>query len=274
VPPAGDEPAAPKPARRAKAATRKAPAKKPARARAPARKAAAPAPEPGPVQAVVFVLDGDEYALPIGQVQEVINYTEPRSISSEVSWVRGVINLRGTTLPVCDLAARLGRPRHGSGVGPDRRRPERRRPGGPGRRRRAGGADDRPRPARGADGHERPRDHRHREARRAPRRARRRAGRAGRRGARPAGLTPAALKARPARAITERHYAHTLIEDRDLVLRRARALMLRVAGARVLRPPEARALGRRGLARRRVTLWQDAHTTPAGMRRFVVLRRL
>jgi hypothetical protein len=85
---------------------------------------------------------------------------------------------------------------------------------------------------------------------------------------------PAALKARPARAITERHYAHTLIEDRDLVLRRARALMLRVAGARVLRPPEARALGRRGLARRRVTLWQDAHTTPAGMRRFVVLRRL
>jgi purine-binding chemotaxis protein CheW len=117
VPPAGDEPAAPKPARRTKAATRKAPAKKPARARAPARKTAAPEPEPGPVQAVVFVLDGDEYALPIGQVQEVINYTEPRSISSEVSWVRGVINLRGTTLPVCDLAARLGRPRHGSGSG-------------------------------------------------------------------------------------------------------------------------------------------------------------
>jgi len=63
------------------------------------------------------VLDGDEYALPIGQVQEVINYTEPRSISSNVSWVRGVINLRGSTLPVCDLAARLGRARHGSGAG-------------------------------------------------------------------------------------------------------------------------------------------------------------
>jgi purine-binding chemotaxis protein CheW len=121
--PAGEEPEppaaepAPEPARRAKATTRKAPAKKTSRTRAPARKAAAPTPEPGPVQAVVFVLDGDEYALPIGQVQEVINYTEPRSISSEVSWVRGVINLRGTTLPVCDLAARLGRPRHGSGSG-------------------------------------------------------------------------------------------------------------------------------------------------------------
>jgi purine-binding chemotaxis protein CheW len=65
----------------------------------------------------VFVLGGDEYALPIGQVQEVINYTEPRSISSDVSWVRGVINLRGSTLPVCDLAGRLGRPTGGTGSG-------------------------------------------------------------------------------------------------------------------------------------------------------------
>jgi len=55
------------------------------------------------------VLGGDEYALPIGQVREVIAYTEPRSIASRVSWVRGVINLRGTILPVCDLSARLGR---------------------------------------------------------------------------------------------------------------------------------------------------------------------
>jgi purine-binding chemotaxis protein CheW len=111
-PPAPEEPPAPaggepKPVRRTKA--RSTPAKKPARARrAPAKAAAKPA--PAPVQAVVFVLGGDEYALPIGQVQEVINYTEPRSISSDVSWVRGVINLRGSTLPVCDLGARLGRP--------------------------------------------------------------------------------------------------------------------------------------------------------------------
>jgi purine-binding chemotaxis protein CheW len=61
------------------------------------------------MQAVVFSIGGDEYALPIGQVREVIAYTEPRSIASRVSWVRGVINLRGTILPVCDLAARLGR---------------------------------------------------------------------------------------------------------------------------------------------------------------------
>jgi purine-binding chemotaxis protein CheW len=80
-------------------------------ARAPARRPRKkPAPKtPEPVRAVVFTLAGDEYALPIGQVQEVIAYTEPRSIASRVSWVQGVINLRGTILPVCDLAARLGR---------------------------------------------------------------------------------------------------------------------------------------------------------------------
>ncbi|HEX2102175.1 MAG TPA: chemotaxis protein CheW [Solirubrobacteraceae bacterium] len=114
--PESPRPAAPARARRAKAPAHKAPDKKPARTRrAPARKPAAKA-RGGPVQAVVFVLGGDEYALPIGQVQEVINYTEPRSISSDVSWVRGVINLRGSTLPICDLAARLGLAR-GSGSG-------------------------------------------------------------------------------------------------------------------------------------------------------------
>ena len=97
-PPAGER-AAP-----AKKATR-APARRPRKKPAPK----APEPKPEPVQAVVFSLGGDEYALPIGQVQEVIAYTEPRSIASRVSWVRGVINLRGTILPVWDLAARLGR---------------------------------------------------------------------------------------------------------------------------------------------------------------------
>jgi purine-binding chemotaxis protein CheW len=98
-PPAGERAA---PAKKAPRAAARRPRKKP-----PA--AAAPAPAAASVQAGVFSIGGDEYALPIGQVQEVIAYTEPRSIASRVSWVRGVINLRGTILPVCDLAARLGR---------------------------------------------------------------------------------------------------------------------------------------------------------------------
>lgn len=59
-------------------------------------------------QVVVCSLAGDEYALPITGVREIIRYAKPRSISSRFAWVRGVINLRGRTVPVCDLAARLG----------------------------------------------------------------------------------------------------------------------------------------------------------------------
>jgi len=59
-------------------------------------------------QLVVFVLAGEHYALPIGQVHEIIRYLQPRSVASEIDWVRGVISLRGQIIPVYDLAAHLG----------------------------------------------------------------------------------------------------------------------------------------------------------------------
>ena len=59
-------------------------------------------------QLVVFALGGEEYALPIAKVQEIIRYQEPRAVASESSWIRGVISLRGRIIPVCDLAERLG----------------------------------------------------------------------------------------------------------------------------------------------------------------------
>ena len=58
-------------------------------------------------QLVVFSLGDEEYALPIADVHEIIRYTEPRSVASSVSWVRGVISLRGKIVPVYDLASRL-----------------------------------------------------------------------------------------------------------------------------------------------------------------------
>ena len=61
-----------------------------------------------PQQLVVFSLGAEEYALPIGEVQEIIHYTEPRSVASKAPWIRGVISLRGKIIPVCDLATRLG----------------------------------------------------------------------------------------------------------------------------------------------------------------------
>ena len=61
-------------------------------------------------QLVIFSLGSEEYALPITRVQEIIRYTEPRSVASETPWLQGVINLRGKIVPVCDLALRLGLP--------------------------------------------------------------------------------------------------------------------------------------------------------------------
>ena len=61
-------------------------------------------------QLVVFSLGSEEYALPITSVQEIIRYAEPRTVASRHAWIRGVINLRGRIVPVCDLAQRLGLP--------------------------------------------------------------------------------------------------------------------------------------------------------------------
>jgi len=59
-------------------------------------------------QLVVFSLGAEEYALPIAAVHEIIRFTEPRSVSSESAWLRGVIGLRGKIIPIFDLAARVG----------------------------------------------------------------------------------------------------------------------------------------------------------------------
>src|SRR5262249_45359473 len=56
-----------------------------------------------PRQLVIFSLGNEEYALPITRVQEIIRFTEPRNVASHTAWIRGVINLRGKIVPVCDL---------------------------------------------------------------------------------------------------------------------------------------------------------------------------
>jgi purine-binding chemotaxis protein CheW len=61
-------------------------------------------------QLVVFSLGTEEYALPIAAVSEIIRATEPRSVASDVAWIRGVIGLRGKIIPIFDLAARLELP--------------------------------------------------------------------------------------------------------------------------------------------------------------------
>ena len=59
-------------------------------------------------QLVVCSLGEEEYALPIDQVREIVRAVEPRSVASDLPWMRGVISLRGMLVPVYDLATRLG----------------------------------------------------------------------------------------------------------------------------------------------------------------------
>ena len=74
-------------------------------------------PESTSQQLVVFSLGAEEYALPIAAVHEIIRFSEPRSVASEIAWIRGVIGLRGKIIPIFDLAARLDLAGNGSEPG-------------------------------------------------------------------------------------------------------------------------------------------------------------
>ncbi|MEM4644098.1 MAG: chemotaxis protein CheW, partial [Candidatus Methanomethylicaceae archaeon] len=59
-------------------------------------------------QVVVFLLDGGEYAVSIRRVQEIVRVPEELTkVPKTPPFVEGVINLRGTVLPVIDLRKRL-----------------------------------------------------------------------------------------------------------------------------------------------------------------------
>jgi purine-binding chemotaxis protein CheW len=59
---------------------------------------------------VVCALGAEEYGLPIEHVREIVRFSEPRHVASDVPWMLGVISLRGRLVPVHDLALRLGVP--------------------------------------------------------------------------------------------------------------------------------------------------------------------
>lgn len=60
-------------------------------------------------QVVVFKLMDDEYAVPIEAVQEIVRIPEELTcIPKTPNFVEGVMNLRGSVLPVIDLRKRLG----------------------------------------------------------------------------------------------------------------------------------------------------------------------
>jgi len=60
-------------------------------------------------QYLTFVLGGEVYALGILNIKEIIDYGDVTSVPMMPSFVRGVINLRGSVVPVVDLSASFGR---------------------------------------------------------------------------------------------------------------------------------------------------------------------
>jgi purine-binding chemotaxis protein CheW len=61
-------------------------------------------------QYLSFFLAGEEYAFAILQVREIIEYDTVTRVPGTPAWIGGVINLRGSVLPVIDLAMKLGLP--------------------------------------------------------------------------------------------------------------------------------------------------------------------
>jgi len=59
-------------------------------------------------QYLTFALSGEMFAVGILNVKEIIEYGNLTEIPMMPAFIRGVINLRGSVVPVIDLAARFG----------------------------------------------------------------------------------------------------------------------------------------------------------------------
>jgi purine-binding chemotaxis protein CheW len=59
-------------------------------------------------QYLTFLLANEECAISILKVREIIEYDTITTVPKMDPWVRGVINLRGSVVPVVDLAAKFG----------------------------------------------------------------------------------------------------------------------------------------------------------------------
>lgn len=64
-------------------------------------------------QYLTFVLDTEMFAVGIQQVREIIEYESVTTVPMMPAFVRGVINLRGSVVPVIDLSVRFGRQESG-----------------------------------------------------------------------------------------------------------------------------------------------------------------
>lgn len=57
---------------------------------------------------VVFSVYEEEFALPVYEVKEVIDYVKATQLPRMKEYYKGIINLRGELIPVIDLSMRFG----------------------------------------------------------------------------------------------------------------------------------------------------------------------
>jgi purine-binding chemotaxis protein CheW len=57
----------------------------------------------GPREYLTFRLDQEEYGIDILKVQEIRGYEKPTRIAHAPDFIKGVINLRGTIVPIVDM---------------------------------------------------------------------------------------------------------------------------------------------------------------------------
>jgi len=68
------------------------------------------------LELLTFRVAEQEYSLDIMSVREIRGWTRTTPMPHAPAYMRGVINLRGTVLPVMDLALRLNLPSRATGT--------------------------------------------------------------------------------------------------------------------------------------------------------------
>lgn len=61
-------------------------------------------------QYLTFVLGGETFAIGILGIKEILEYEPPTDVPMMPKFIRGIVNLRGSVVPVIDLCARFGKP--------------------------------------------------------------------------------------------------------------------------------------------------------------------
>lgn len=60
------------------------------------------------IQAVVFRLGAENFALPVSMVREILDYRDAFHMPGAPIWLKGLTDVRGQSVPIIDLRLRLG----------------------------------------------------------------------------------------------------------------------------------------------------------------------